>query len=144
MAEVKVEKRMTHSASEVWDYISEWGGTSRWIPGVGPVSTIGQGVGATRSAVLAEETGFPGKITERLDSLDEANFTFTYSVQDDNPLPVMDYSAQMKVEPMMDGSLVIWSSNWIAKGLSEEELKAAFEQLYSIALDNVEKNLEKG
>ena len=144
MAVVEVKKRMAHGATEVWDYISEWGGTSRWIPGVGPVTTVGQGVGAKRSAELAEETGFPGKITERLDSLDETNFTFTYSIQGDNPLPVVDYSAQMKVEADGDGSLIIWSSTWAPNGLSEKELKSAFEQLYSISLDNVEKELEKG
>ena len=144
MAEVEVKKRMTHGAREVWDYISEWGGTSRWIPGVGPVSTVGKGVGATRSAELSEETGFPGKITERLDFIDETNLIFTYSIQGENPLPVTDYSAQMKVESDGDGSLTIWSSTWVPNGLSEEELKSAFEQLYSISLDNVEEELGKG
>ena len=62
-----------------------------------------------------------------------------------SPPPFAEWVAsQMKVESDGDGSLIIWSSTWVPNGLSEEELKSAFEQLYSISLDNVEKELEKG
>ena len=141
MTEISVEKVIKKNPAVVWEYVSEWGGTERWIPGVGPVSTEGEGVGATRSAELSTDTGFPGSITERLDALDENSYWFRYSTIGENPLPVSNYTAEMKVEPFKGGSLVTWSSTWEVDGFSEEELKSAFEQLYRISLDNVERDL---
>ena len=142
MAYVSIKKYIGRDVQTVWQYVSEWGGTSRWIPGVGVVSTVGVGVGATRSAELSAETGFPGMITERLDALDENNCSFSYSTVGDNPLPVKEYSAQMTVESSGEGSMVTWRSDWEPHGISEEELKEAFEQLYTISLDNVERELK--
>ena len=142
MAYVSIRKYIGRDVQTVWQYVSEWGGTSRWIPGVGVVSTVGAGVGATRSAELSAETGFPGIITERLDVLDENNCSFRYSTVGENPLPVKEYSAQMTVEPSGEGSIVTWSSDWEPDGISEDELKESFEQLYTISLDNVERELE--
>ena len=139
MAKVRVKKVINATAHTVWEYVSNWGGTSEWIPGVGPVSVEGDGVGAIRSADLAPETGFPGRISERLESYDNQVMAFSYSVIGDSPIPITDYLASMSVEKLSNNTCeVTWGSTWQTE-LDESELIAAFEMLYSISLDNVAK-----
>ena len=139
MAKVGVKKVINATAHTVWEYVSNWGGTSEWIPGVGPVTVEGDGVGAIRSADLAPETGFPGRISERLESYDNQVMTFSYSVIGDSPIPITDYLASMSVEKLSNNTCeVTWGSTWETE-LDESELIAAFEMLYSISLDNVAK-----
>ena len=139
MAKVSVKKVINATAHTVWEYVSNWGGTSEWIPGVGPVTVEGDGVGAIRSADLALETGFPGRISERLESYDNQVMTFSYSVIGDSPIPITDYLASMSVEKLSNNTYkVTWESTWETE-LDESELIAAFEMLYSISLDNVAK-----
>lgn len=72
MAKVSVNKTVNAPAAKVWQMVSEWGGTHKWIPGVGPVSVEGAGVGSVRSADLDPATGFAGRISERLEHFDDA------------------------------------------------------------------------
>ena len=134
MAKVIVKKIISTSAQTVWEYVSNWGGTNEWIPGVGPVTVEGDGVGAIRRADLSPETGFPGRISERLESYDNQVMSFSYSA-----IPITDYLASMSVEKLSNNTCeVIWESTWKTE-LDESELIAAFEMLYSISLDNVAK-----
>jgi len=139
MARVSVTKTINAPASAVWAMVSEWGGTHKWVPGVGPVSVDGDGVGSIRSADLDAATGFPGRITERLEAFDDTAMHFRYCVVGDSPIPITDYVAEMKVVELDGGSSeVTWSSSWIASGeVGEDELVAAFEGLYGLSLDNV-------
>lgn len=142
MAKVSVTKRIGAPAERVWEMVSEWGGTHKWIPGVGPVSVSGAGVGATRSADLDPATGFSGRITERLDAFDAVSKHFRYCTVGESPLPVRDYVAEFVVESV-DASHadVTWSSTWEATDLPEQEIAGLFEGLYNLALDNVDKAL---
>ena len=38
MAKVSVTKTIRAPKDKVWEMVSEWGGTHKWIPGVGPVT----------------------------------------------------------------------------------------------------------
>ena len=139
MATVRVAKTIKAPLDKVWAMVSEWGGTHKWIPGVGPVTVEGSGVGATRSAELDPATGFPGRITESLDAFDETGKHFRYSIVGESPIPISDYVAEMTVVATgNDSSEVIWQSDWQASGnLSEEELLNAFQALYEMSLENV-------
>lgn len=139
MAHVSVSKVIHADVNAVWAMVSEWGGTHKWIPGVGPVSVEGSGVGSIRSADLDPATGFSGRISERLESFDAGTMQFRYAVVGENPIPISGYVAEMKVVDRGNGSCeVTWSSDWEANGeMSEAELLAAFEGLYALSLDNV-------
>lgn len=139
MAKVSVTKTIAAPATQVWAYVSEWGATHKWIPGVGPVTVVGAGPGATRSADLDPATGFAGRITERLDTFDPAAMQFQYRVIGASPIPIADYVASMKVDDLGDGTCTVtWTSTWVPNGdLTEHELVAAFEGLYALSLDNV-------
>ena len=144
MASVSVTKIINATPAAVWAMVSEWGGTHKWIPGVGPVSVDGVGVGSVRSADLDPATGFPGRIAERLDEFDAAGMRFKYRVIGDSPIPISDYVATMAVVALdANAAEVTWSSTWEPTGeLDEAELVAAFEGLYALALDNVKAALE--
>ena len=137
MPKISVKKKINAPANKVWEFVSNWGGTDKWIPGVGPVTVRGSGVGSTRSADLAPETGFPGRISERLETYDDELLSFSYCVVGENPIPITEYLAAMTVIPLSDNSCeIVWESTWKAE-LDEAELVTAFEMLYSISLNNV-------
>ena len=139
MAKVSVSKTINAPAAKVWTMVSEWGGTHKWIPGVGPVSVEGDGVGSVRSAELDPATGFEGRISERLEAFDNSAMHFRYCVVGESPMPISDYVAEMKVVESGDGqSEVTWSSTWEPSGdISEADLLPGFDGLYALALDNV-------
>lgn len=139
MARVSVTKSIAAPAAKVWAMVSEWGGTHKWIPGVGPVSVAGEGVGSVRSADLDPATGFSGRISERLEARDDAAMHFVYAVVGASPIPVADYVAEMQVTATgADTCDVTWSSTWEAAGdITEADLLVAFEGLYGVSLDNV-------
>jgi len=141
---VSVSRTIKAPAALVWGMVSEWGGTHKWIPGVGPVSVEGSGVGSIRSADLDPAMGFAGRISERLERLDEAGMHFSYCIVGQSPIPISDYIADMTVvDNGNDTSTVTWRSTWRASGdLSETELESAFEELYRVSLDNVASALE--
>ena len=138
MPHVTATKTMPVPASKAWEFVSNWGGTDKWIPGVGPVVVEGSGVGSLRSADLAPETGFPGRISERLETFDLHKMSFSYCVVGDNPIPITNYLARMSVKAISkDSCEVTWDSTWDTE-LDEAELIVAFNGLYNLALDNVE------
>ena len=139
MATVSVSKIVNAPAAKVWAMVSEWGGTDKWIPGVGPVTVEGAGVGSTRSADLDPATGFPGRIAERLDAFDNSAMHFRYSVVGESPIPITNYVAEMQVSDKGAGTCeVTWSSSWKPCGdISEADLLTACEGLYALSLDNV-------
>jgi hypothetical protein len=138
MPHVIATKIMPVPANRAWDFVSNWGGTDRWIPGVGPVTVEGAGVGSIRSADLAPETGFPGRISERLETFDSEEMSFSYCVVGDNPIPIKNYLAKMSVKAISkDSCEVTWQSTWDTD-LDETELITAFNGLYNLSLDNAE------
>ncbi len=140
MAGVSVTKSIDAPCTAVWDIVSEWGGTHKWIDGVGTVHTDGEGVGATRSAELDASLG-GGRVSERLEHFDAGEMCFRYRLTE-GPLPVRDYVATMRVAP--DGperAIVTWSSTWEPVGAPEAEVREIFESLYRAALENVAKAL---
>lgn len=142
MAQVSVTKTIGAPADRVWAMVSEWGGTSKWVPGVGPVTVEGSGVGALRSADLDPATGFPGRVSERLERFDSDAMHFRYRIIGESPLPVTDYVAEMRVEAEGAGAArVTWSSTWEAAGRPEAEIRGLLEGLYQVSLENVAKAL---
>lgn len=140
MAKVSVNKRIQASPDKVWEMVSEWGGTHKWIPGVGPVQVEGEGVGSVRSADLDPSLGVEGRVSEVLELFDESAMRFRYRLTA-GPLPVNDYVAEMEVRADGDASVVTWSSTWEPQGAPEQEIHDMLATLYDAALANVDKAL---
>ena len=92
MAQAKVVEQIAASVDRVFAQLGNFAGIKPG-PGLESVEYEGEGVGMTRTMVLAN-----GTVVERLDVYDEAGKTWTYAIiNEDSPLPFANYSATVKL-----------------------------------------------
>ena len=133
MAQVRVEEEIAGDAAAVWNLMSDFGGLKAWNPGMESCELEGEGVGAVRTIVM------PGGISlrERLESLDHANKTYSYSIVE-APLPATDYVATVVVSEAAPGrTKIVWSSEFEPAGAAESDLVALFEGIYKGGIQGV-------
>ena len=117
MTEVNTESELGASADDVWTLVGDFGG---FVEALGaPVTVEGpEGVGQLRNIEMGGAT-----TVERVESLDPATRTISYSVQA-GPLPVQDYLATMQVhEAGADRSKVTWGARFEPAGMPEDDAK---------------------
>ncbi len=89
MTIVEVEDQIAAPLEKVWDLVSDFTG---FVESQGlPCTPDGEGIGMTRTLVLGGAT-----IVERLEELDEATHTTSYSIVE-APLPVTGYQAWIEL-----------------------------------------------
>jgi hypothetical protein len=126
MTTVTVSETIHGNAATVWALLSDFGG----IKVGGPVTSFevtGKGVGMVRTIGMGG-----GHIVERLDRHDADAMVFAYSItNDDNPLPVRGYRAEVTVTDLGSGSCrVDWTGTFDPKGASEAEATKVVEGIY--------------
>jgi mxaD protein len=140
MAEFEKSAEFEVSAESLWGRLRNFGDVS-WLPGAPEPVFEGEGPGMIRSVVIPP---LP-TAREQLDVIDDEARIVRYHIVDGNPMPVRDYEASMQIEDLGDGrSRLIWRSQWEPDGVSEEEARAAVNQLYSGVLAGAKANLERG
>ncbi|MDP6377843.1 MAG: SRPBCC family protein [Pseudomonadales bacterium] len=112
MTTVQVLEAVEANATDVWNILSDFGG----IEVGGPIEAFeieGEGVGAVRTITMGG-----AQIVERLEVLDNEAHVFTYAIiNEDNPLPVANYSATVTVTPDGDSSCSVdWTGTFEAVG----------------------------
>ncbi len=117
MSEAKVVKTINASADAVWAQLGDFAGIKAG-GGIESVSYEGEGVGMTRTIVMAN-----GPVVERLEAHDDAARTFTYAIiNDDGPLPFSNYSATVIISDNGDGtSTVDWTGTFEPRGIAEDQ-----------------------
>ena len=117
MSEAKVVKTVGAPADAVWEQLGNFSGIEAG-GGIDSVSYEGEGVGMTRTIVMA---GRP--VVERLEAHDSGARTFTYAIiNDDSPLPFSNYSATVRIIDNEDGtSTVNWVGSFEPRGVEEAE-----------------------
>lgn len=118
---------MAYPAEKVWAVLGDFGNMS-WIEGPERIEVIGEGIGMTRRIHMA---GID-PIDEILESLDEANLSFSYSIPN-MPMPVTDYLASVRLEATGDGtSRVYWSCTCTAsdKNMTEADVETMLTGTY--------------
>lgn len=124
MGSVKVEAEFDAPAEEVWSLLRDFGDLG-WMPGPPQLTTEGEGEGMLRRIAMG-----PKQIVERLDARDDEARTLSYAILENNPLPVDDYRATMKVSESGDGCALEWSCSYRPLGLSEGDAEKAVEGFY--------------
>lgn len=126
MTSVTVSEDVKAEAAAVWAALSDFGGIKVGGP-ITSFATEGQGVGMVRTIGMGG-----GTVVERLDRHDAAAMVFAYAiVNDDSPLPVAAYSAQVKITNKGDGTCrVDWTGTFQPKGASEADASKAVEGIY--------------
>lgn len=126
MSEIACQLEFSSPVETVWKELADYGGIGAWAPGVVSCKVEGSGVGAVRHVEM------PGGaiMQERLESLDDAATTLSYSIIG-GPLPVQNYLATIKVSAHGAGSRVDWGATFDAPdGVPAEAIASGVEGAY--------------
>ena len=116
---------MTSSMSPdaLWKKVGNFCGIGDWHPAVEKCVLNADG----KERTLSLKGG--GAIVERLESVDDANHTYTYTIRS-GPLPVTNYRSTISVSPDPKGSSIKWVGTYDAKGASDADAKKVIDGIY--------------
>jgi hypothetical protein len=116
---------MTSSMSPdaLWKKVGDFCGIGDWHPAVEKCVLNADG----KERTLSLKGG--GVIVERLESVDDANHAYTYTIRS-GPLPVTNYSSTISVSPDPKGSSIKWVGTYEAKGVSDADAKKVIDGIY--------------
>lgn len=133
MTKVHVSTQLNVPASEVWDLIGRWNALPDWHPAV-LKSELSED-GKVRRLTLSGG----GILEERLEASDESRRTYTYALKA-GPLPVANYRATVAVKDQGEGATAVeWSSDFEARGTSEDDACAIVREIYRGGLENLKR-----
>jgi ligand-binding SRPBCC domain-containing protein len=103
VAKVEVNDRIPAPLERVWALVSDFTGMVEAL-GI-PYTAQGEGIGMTRTLTMSGTS-----VTERLEELDEATHTTSYSILE-SPFPLSGYQAWIALEDAGEGTTAIrwWS-----------------------------------
>jgi hypothetical protein len=128
MAQHTVTQKVDASPDAVWAILSEFGDVS-WIPPAGQVDVEGSGPGMRRHI---HGTG-DKPVVERLVALEPDRRVFSYSIDENNPIPTSTYLAMVTVGASGDGTEVTWKVDYdLAEGASDDEVRGTIELIYGV------------
>ncbi len=139
MPQVMVTKTLSVPTQALWDLVRDFGNVS-WIPGGSDgVKIEGEGPGMFR--ILQNPAG--GEVHERLDKIDDANRSVTYSIPKGIPFPVSLYVATMTVRDDGGNGQLEWKCEFEPDGATEQEAGGGIEQMYGVMIGWIEETLSK-
>jgi carbon monoxide dehydrogenase subunit G len=121
--------------AKVWDAIKDFKGWQTWHPAIAGTD-ITKGGGNDKGTVRVLTTKDGAKITEELVAYDAKKHSYKYRITA-SPLPVADYVSTIEVKPAKNGSTVVWTSKFKAKGASDADAKKTIVGIYRAGLDNL-------
>jgi hypothetical protein len=131
MANAAASIRVPASAENVWDLVGGFNSLPDWMQGV-TTSELSEG-GRLRSICLES-----GEVSvERLEYFDNLGFTYSYSITR-GAFPVTDYFSIFTVQPGGENaSIVEWSGEFTAKGVTTQEAEEIFLGFYEDSLESL-------
>jgi uncharacterized protein YndB with AHSA1/START domain len=143
MPKVLVSTVINAPIERVWRTVADFNGLPAWMPGMKD-SAIEDGkaptaVGAVRRLGMA---GAKDVLRERLEKLDAATHTITYSVLE-GPLPVKNIVTSMHLRPITDtyGTLGEWSTQFETEPGKEAEGEALMARVFGAGFRGLKKHL---
>ena len=121
------------SADDVWAAIAGFCSIADWHPVIAKCEESEKDGEKHRTLT----TGDGGVLLEKLDSMDEGNMSFTYSILE-GPLPIENYQSTISVEKnSADKATVSWTSTFDAAGVTDDEARTLLEGIYRAGLDEL-------
>lgn len=134
MAAASANIRVPAPAAQVWQLIGGFMSLPDWLPFI--VSSESSEGGRVRT--LTTDDG--AVIVEKLQTFDEANRTYSYSIAK-GPFPVTAYLATVQVTAVGDKETSItWSGSFTPDGVSDAEAETLFQGIYQGGLDALKAN----
>ena len=126
-------------ADKVWNTFKSFDYVEKYLPLVQKTEVEGSGVGATRVCTIAQPDGTVGKLSEKIESLDESQKTITISLKD-GVLPATNAIVTIKINAS-DGNETELDISCTAepKGISEEDLRNNFLPVFKMTAEGLEK-----
>jgi hypothetical protein len=130
--------KVAAQASDVWQVVGDFGGFTRFIPALGSIEVIGDGVGSIRHKRF-KEGGL--EVVEQLNSRNDSAFSMTWTTLYNN-LGVGSLWASMTVVPACDASSVatwtIIAEPAVGNPMSAAEFQAFLQGFADDAMGNVQ------
>ena len=134
MATASANIRVPASADQVWQLVGGFLSLPDWLPFI--VSSESSDGGRVRTLTTADGA----VIVEKLQTFDEANRTYSYSIVQ-GPFPVTNYLATVLVAAAGDQeTIVTWSGSFTPDGISDAEAEALFQEVYEGGLGALQAN----
>lgn len=134
MATASANIRVPVSADKVWQLVGGFLTLNEWLPMIASSESL-EG-GRVRKLTTADGT----VIVERLQTYDNANRTYSYSI-DTGPFPATNYLATLQVSAAGEQETVItWSGSFTPDGVSDAEIEALFQGVYDGGLEALKGN----
>lgn len=132
MLKVTVSRDSDLPAETVYELLADFGNTS-WMKGVTKTEVEGDGVGMVRVIYAGPPENPP--VREMLTERDDLKRKVAYTIPENNPMPVDDYSAFVVVTEVGNGCQIEWTGSFEAKGVDDETAKATVSGMYGVLLD---------
>jgi carbon monoxide dehydrogenase subunit G len=129
MATVSSEHEIRCSAEDAWQILSDFGFFLEWAAGgAGSIEVRGEGIGMSRHLDIPGV----GKMSERLQALDNEAMSLAYELMESGPSGMDTYRCQVKVEPVTTGrSRLHWNSEFEPlAGVQAEVVSGGLEGAY--------------
>lgn len=136
MTIVTVNGRIDHPVEKVWPVLADFGGITQLMGGDAPCELVGDGGIGTDRHVTAPN----GVVVERLTWLDEATYTFSYTITE-GPVPFERYVSTVRLTP--DGNVT--DVEWVGRcqpTIAEEKVERMLRNLYTSLIDGAQKALD--
>lgn len=141
MEYVRVVVEIDHPVDRVWAMIAGFGAIKAWIEGIEACALEGDGgVGSIRSVTRG------GSVTrERLEALDPAAHSLTYSLVPPYRLQAKDVRATIELTAPEDGrTIMTWYSQASEFDEPMEQIAAYIDAFYRASIGNLVALLDKG
>ena len=115
------------SADEVWPLVRDFNGMPAWHPGIEKSSLDSGASGTEVGSVRRLTLGGGGVVVERLLTLDDLGYTFTYQILE-SPFAVRRYISTFRLAPITDSgqTFIEWWSEFDSEAADEEGLIKTF------------------
>ncbi len=135
---IAVKHTINAPADKVWDTLKSFDYVEKYLPIVQKTEVEGSGVGATRVCTFSQPDGSTGKVSEKIESLDESQKIISISIAD-GILPATNAVVTVKFNALDGNETEIdFSGTAEPKGISEEDLKNNFLPVFKMTAEGLE------
>ena len=136
---IAVKHTINAPADKVWATFKSFDYVEKYNPLVQKTEVQGSGVGATRICSFSQSDGNTGKLSEKIESLDESQKIISISIAD-GVLPATNVVVTLKFNAL-DGNEteLVFSGTAEPKGISEEDLQNNFLPVFKMTAEGLEK-----
>jgi len=126
-------------ADKVWETLKSFDYVEKYLPLVQKTEVEGSGVGATRICTFSQPDGSQGKVSEKIESLDESQKIISISIAD-GVWPATNVMVTNKVNSLDDNKTEL-DFSWTAepKGVSEDDLRNKLLPIFKMVAEGLEK-----